>query len=148
MTASCPSLLFTAVRVLAAAYLAISLLHVAWASGSRIGVAAAIPSENGRFVFRPGRTAILGVAVVIAGCGALLYAWTGALASPLPHGLLRIAVASLGIVMLARAVGDFRYVGLFCAVRQSPFSRMDRWVYTPFCIAAGALLLASAAGCG
>jgi hypothetical protein len=130
--------------VLATAYLAIALIHACWALGGKFGAAAAVPSVDGRFAFQPGRVVIACVAALIAGCSVLLYAWTGVLQVPLPHAPLRVAVGGLGVVMLVRAVGDFRYFGLFRAVRKSPFARMDRWVYTPFCIAAGALLVASA----
>lgn len=130
---------------LATAYLAIALLHVCWALGSTAGVAAAVPSVDGRSVFRPGRAAICCVAALIAGCSVLLYAWTGVLELPVPRAPLRVAVGLLGVVMLARAIGDFRYVGLFRTARKSSFARMDRWIYTPFCIAAGALLVVSAA---
>jgi hypothetical protein len=133
-----------AIDLLAAAYLAISLLHVFWAMGGRFGAAAAIPSRDGRLVFQPGRAATLCVGVMIAGCSAMLCAWTGVLPLRLPHVALRGAVGFLGLVMFARAVGDFRYVGLFRAVRESAFARMDRWVYTPFSIAAGVLLVTSA----
>jgi len=145
MCANCPGALNIAINVLAAAYLAISLLHVFWALGGKFGIVAAIPSSNGRFVFQPGRVVTLSVAVVIAGCSAMLYVWTGMLPLHLPHASLRVAVGLLGIVMIARAIGDFRYVGLFKVVRRSAFARMDQWFYTPFCVAAGVLLVASAA---
>lgn len=129
---------------LGTAYLVIALLHACWAPGGKFGVAAAIPSVEGRPVFQPRRAAIWSVAALIAGCGALLYAWARVLSLPLPRTPLRVAVGLLGLMMLARAAGDFRYVGLFRAVRDSPFARLDKWVYTPFCIVAGALLVASA----
>lgn len=130
---------------LATAYFAIALLHACWALGGKFGVAAAIPSVDGRPVFQPGRAAIWSVATLIAGCSVLLFVWAGVFPLPLPRAPLRVAVGLLGVAMLARAVGDFRYFGLFRAARNSPFARMDRWVYTPFCITAGALLVASAA---
>ncbi|WP_213306370.1 DUF3995 domain-containing protein [Paraburkholderia sacchari] len=142
MSANCFRMLEIA---LATAYLAIALLHLCWALGAKVGVAAAVPSVDGRFVFQPGRVAILSVGALIAGCSVLLYAWAGVLALPLPRALLRVAVGALGVAMLARAVGDFRHVGFFRVFRQSPFAHMDKWIYTPFCIAAGAFLVASAA---
>ncbi|WP_175998019.1 DUF3995 domain-containing protein [Burkholderia stabilis] len=142
--ASSSDLLNIAVGVLAAAYLSLALLHVYWASGGHFGVAVAVPSVNGHFVFRPGRVAILSVAILLGGCGVLLFAWIGVLRSGWQHASLRIPVSVLGVVMLARAIGDFRYVGFFRVVRQTNFARMDRRLYTPFCLAAGILIVGSA----
>jgi len=45
------------------------------------------------------------------------------------------------LVLLARAVGDFKYVGFFKTVRASRFAVLDTWFYSPLCalLALGAL---------
>jgi hypothetical protein len=132
------------ILLLACVYFALALLHVYWAMGGQVGFAGALPAVDGRFVFQPGRAVTLGVAFMLAGAGALICAWIGVLHTPVPRIALRLGVAALGMAMLARAIGDFRYVGLFRAARTSLFARMDRWLYTPFCIVAGVLLIFSA----
>jgi hypothetical protein len=46
--------------------------------------------------------------------------------------------------LLARAVGDFRYVGFFKRVRDSRFATLDTRVYSPLCfvLAAGVAFIA------
>jgi hypothetical protein len=36
--------------------------------------------------------------------------------------------------LLARTVGDFKYVGLFKRVRGTPFARLDTLLYSPLCL--------------
>jgi hypothetical protein len=46
--------------------------------------------------------------------------------------------------LLARAIGDFKYLGLFKRVRGSRFATLDTFVYSPLCLllAAGIATLA------
>jgi hypothetical protein len=40
----------------------------------------------------------------------------------------------LALGLLARAVGDFKYVGFSKRVRGTPFARLDTWIYSPLCL--------------
>jgi hypothetical protein len=40
--------------------------------------------------------------------------------------------------LLLRAVGEFRYVGLFKRVRGTKFAVLDTFVYSPLCLLLGA----------
>jgi lipopolysaccharide/colanic/teichoic acid biosynthesis glycosyltransferase len=46
--------------------------------------------------------------------------------------------------LIARAVGEFKYVGFFKRVRDSKFATLDTFVYSPLCLllAAGVALVA------
>jgi hypothetical protein len=50
----------------------------------------------------------------------------------------------LALGLLARAVGEFRYVGFFKRVRGSRFARLDTLIYSPVCLllAVGVALVA------
>jgi hypothetical protein len=57
----------------------------------------------------------------------------------------RVGTFGVGAVLAARAVGDFRLVGLFKRVRGTRFARYDSLVYTPLCLALAAGCFAVAA---
>jgi hypothetical protein len=42
---------------------------------------------------------------------------------------------ALALGLLARAMGDFNYVGFFKRVRGTRFARMDTLLYSPLCLA-------------
>ena len=121
---------------------ALSGLHVYWALGGRWGGAAAVPTRpGGPPTFAPSEAGTLAVAAALA-VAAYLILVRGGLARPVGPGWLYAAGAwGLGLVFVARAVGDFRYVGLFKRVRGTPFAVRDDWLYVPLCAALGAAVL-------
>jgi hypothetical protein len=94
----------------------------------------AVPSVEGQPLFVPSTGATMAVGVVLLLFAALVAA-TGRLvevgASPRLLSWLSLALA-LGL--LARAIGEFKYVGFFKRVRGSRFARLDTWVYSPLCL--------------
>lgn len=98
----------------------------------------AVPSVAGKPLFVPSTRATVTVGVVLLVFAGLVAA-TGRLvdvgASPRVLSWLSLALA-LGL--LARAIGEFRYVGFFKRVRDSRFAHLDTWVYSPLCLALAA----------
>jgi len=95
-------------------------------------------------LFVPSRNATITVGIFLIPL-ATLVAGTGGILSP---GLPPVAVAScsyaLALGLLARAVGEFKYVGFFKRVCGSRFATLDTFVYSPLCLllAAGVALVA------
>jgi hypothetical protein len=140
----------TAVVILAL----IALVHVYWALGGQIGLAAAIPNRAavedpvGSFpsatdepLFKPGLFATLFVACALAAACVLLLAMLSVITLPVPRWLLDVGGWVLGGVFLVRAIGDFRYVGFFKKVMGTPFAKMDTRVYSPLCVFLGAVCI-------
>lgn len=119
---------------LIAVFLTLSLWHVYWLLGGRVGRDAAIPEVNGKPVFQPSAAATLVVAIVLALCALLLAAVAGLVPLPLPNMLLTWLTRGLAVVLLLRAIGDFRLVGFFKRVRDTRFARLDTTVYSPLCL--------------
>jgi len=113
-------------------------LHVYWAAGGRSGGTAAVPSRPaGPALFVPSTSATLAVAAALA-LAAWVVAVSGGLARPIgPRSFYAVGVWGLGAVFVARAVGDFHYVGAFKQVRGTPFAALDDRLYTPLCVAIG-----------
>ena len=53
-------------------------------------------------------------------------------------GLPRVVLAwlsyALALGLLARAIGEFKYVGFFKRVRGSRFAQLDSLLYSPLCL--------------
>ncbi|HMX40601.1 MAG TPA: DUF3995 domain-containing protein [Saprospiraceae bacterium] len=117
-------------------FTALGGLHLYWMGGGRWGLRQALPSTpSGAPLFQPGL-----VACAVVGVGLMGFAvFWAMLASgePLPFGAGRWGTWASAAIFSLRAVGDFRYVGLFRRVRDTDFGRMDgRW-YTPLCVYLG-----------
>ncbi|ADV68132.1 DUF3995 domain-containing protein [Deinococcus maricopensis] len=129
------------VTAVVAVLLALSGLHVYWALGGRRGVAVAVPtSPNGAQLFRPSILATLMVACALGLAALLVLAAHGVLRAPVPEVLLIVGERALACVFLLRALGEFRYVGLFRRVRATPFARWDAWLFTPLCLLLGVVV--------
>ena len=117
----------------------LSALHVYWAFGGQSGLAKAVPSIDGRPAFQPSVTITLVVALVLLGCAAVagLLGFSDQIQWPYAH-LAPYAGATLALVFLLRAVGDFHYVGFFKTLTGSPFAKLDTRLYSPLCVALSA----------
>ena len=116
----------------------LAVVHVYWAFGGRKGRAAAVPEVGDRAVFSPSKAATLVVALLLAASAVILIGCIREWASP----LFEIGCAGIAVVLLARSIGDRRYVGLLKRVRDTDFARRDTWLYSPLCLA---LAIATAA---
>ncbi len=125
------------VGVVAATVLAgLSALHVYWALGGSRGGAAAIPTVDGRPLLSPSRAATLIVAALLAVSALLL---VGSVAGWSPHVGYRVGSGGVGFVLLARAIGDRRYIGFLKRERGTAFARRDTMLYSPLCLALGSV---------
>ena len=126
--------------------LTLALLHIYWAAGGRTGAAAAVPMHaDGTAVFTPRRTATGVVALGLGLAAALVLGRAGVTPRVGPPSVYEWGTWALGAVFALRAVGEFRYVGLFKRQRRTRFARLDTRVYTPLCAALAAAVFYLAA---
>lgn len=120
--------------LLIAVFAGLSLIHVYWLFGGRVGQLAAIPELDGKPIFEPSAVATLVVAIGLALCAVVIAGTAGILALPVTQTVLAWLTRALAVVLLLRAIGDFQLVGLFKRVRDTPFARLDTAVYSPLCL--------------
>jgi len=110
--------------------------HFYWAFGGQYGRRVAVPQRlDGTPLFVPSMAATLGVALGLTLIVAVLAAY--ALRLDLPRSALRIAMATLALIFLARGLSWHPYAGLFKHVRTTDFARNDTWLYSPGCVLSG-----------
>ena len=126
----------------------LGLIHAYWAVRGVSGRSVALPERNGRPLFQPGSGARLAVAGGLFGGALILLAQSGLIRLPVPSTWPRRGAWALATLFALRAVGDFRYVGLFKRVTDTPFARWDTRLFTPLCvvIALGCAVTAARAG--
>ncbi|MFL5451545.1 MAG: DUF3995 domain-containing protein [Myxococcales bacterium] len=127
-----------------ATLLVIAALHVYWAAGGIRGATAAVPAREGQPLFRPTRAATLLVALLLVLGAATLAARLGLLGPAGPDWAARAGAWTLAAAFLARAIGDFRWIGFFKRHTGTPFAALDSALYSPLClgIAAACALVA------
>ncbi|MGE3267402.1 MAG: DUF3995 domain-containing protein [Chloroflexota bacterium] len=139
--------LVRAAGILTASVLAVlGLVHLLWAGGLQAGSAVAIPQRGTQPVFVPSRTWTVAVAGGLLAAALTLLARMGIARLPIvTAGCLRWGAWTLAALFGTRAIGEFRYVGLFKRERGTAFARWDTRLYTPLCIliASGSALVAA-----
>ena len=131
--------------IVSAVFVILAAWHFKMAFFGMSGERNAVPSVDGKAAVRAvesrdrcGRRGLLLFTALVA-------ATAGLLATGLPQFLLAWACYALALGLLARAIGEFKYVGFFKKVRDSKFARMDTMLYSPLCLllAAGVAAVAS-----
>lgn len=125
----------TAVAVIVSlAFVALALWHFRMALSPGEGMSGAVPSESGKPLFVPSVNATLAVGLVLLLFAGLVAATAGLVEVGLPERVLSWFCFALALGLLARAVGEFKYVGFFKRVRGSRFARLDTLLYSPLCL--------------
>ncbi len=124
--------------ILATAFTGLAAIHVYWAAGGLRGAAGAIPEiEGGAPLFRPGAALTMIVAGLLTLAGAMMLLRVGIAPRFIPRVLGRFGAWGVAIALVARAIGDFNYVGFFKRRRATRFARLDTRLYSPLALALG-----------
>jgi hypothetical protein len=112
----------------------LSLIHIYWAFGGKLGKAQAVPNVDGSEAFRPSTFSTLAVAfglliAMLVSLGSV--GMFGDFIPPLTYAWLMLAIA---LLFLLRAIGDFGLVGFFKKPSDSPFAYWDTRLYSPLCV--------------
>ena len=124
-----PAIVCAAILLFGAAF------HLYWGCGGQVGSSVALPQRgDGTAAFKSTRFGAILVAIFLAGCLGLVVALSVPIQLPVPQRWLRIAVAALSVLFLARALSWYKYVGLFKSIRTTRFAKYDTWLYSPLCL--------------
>jgi hypothetical protein len=125
-------------------FAALALWHVRMALSPSSGDSGAVPSVAGKPLFVPSARSTLAVAAVLLLFACLVAATAGVVKVGVSERILSWLCYALALGLLARAVGEFKYLGFFKRVRGSKFARLDTLVYSPLCLllAVGVALVA------
>jgi len=115
-------------------------LHLYWAFGGQLGFAATLPTKvNGQKVLNPKMSHCLIAGFVFLLFGFLYLMQSGLVVFEGTASILRYAGWMIPTIFIARAVGDFKYVGFFKSIKETNFGKMDSQLYSPIAVTIGLL---------
>jgi hypothetical protein len=120
--------------IVCSVFVMLALWHFYMALLPSSGKTGTVPSVEGKPLFVPSRAATVAVGIVLVLFASLVAATGGILPLGLPLPVLSWLSFALALGLLARAVGEFKYVGFFKRVRGSKFATLDTLVYSPLCL--------------
>lgn len=131
--------------VAATIFVFLSAIHFYWAFGGRWGMGKAVPvNAAGEPMLKPGAVGTFIVALGLLFFALVLTANTGAFDNLINRRIVIWATRGIAVIFALRAIGDFKYVGLFRKVKQTPFGRRDTLLFTPLCLVLCMLCLLAA----
>ncbi len=121
----------------------ISIIHIYWAFGGRWGTGAVIPVKVGgqQALFVPRKWGTLCVAILLLLASMIILIQKGFMTYFQPSSLSKVGSIVCACVFIARAIGDFKYVGFFKSVKHSQFAKNDTRFYSPLCLFLGFIYL-------
>ena len=115
-------------------FLLLALWHFYMAFNRTIGASGTVPSVAGKPLFVPSTRATVAVGIVLLSFAVLVATTARLFALGLPRLVLTWLCYGLALGLLARAIGEFKYVGFFKRVRGSRFAKLDTLIYSPVCL--------------
>ncbi|MEP4533115.1 MAG: DUF3995 domain-containing protein [Cyclobacteriaceae bacterium] len=113
----------------------LSGLHFYWLLGGKWALASAIPTNPvGSALFKPGMAATLVVALGLFAFSSFYLIRAELLSIQIPSAILDYAGYGISTLFFLRAIGDFKYVGIFKKETTTPFASRDTKFYTPLCL--------------
>lgn len=115
-------------------FVALAAWHVRMALGSSSARSGAVPSVSGEPLWVPSVQATLAVAVALLVFACLVAAMARFISVGIPQRTLAWLCYALALGLVARAIGEFKYLGFFKRVTGSKFARLDTLLYSPLCL--------------
>lgn len=88
----------------------------------------------------PGIIPCIIVALALLAMGILVLSKGGNFNLQLPSWIDNYGLWCVSAIFIARAIGEFKYVGFFRKVRHTKFAKNDQRLYSPLCLAIGIML--------
>lgn len=131
--------------VLILIFLLLSCIHVYWAFGGKWGENSVIPTTNKEEkAVMPGIIPTLIVALGLLCFAFIVLVHVSEISTNMPGWLTLIYRYGLWVIagiFILRSIGDFRYIGFFKKIKNTPFGKSDTKYFSPLCLLIGVLTL-------
>jgi hypothetical protein len=122
----------------------IGMIHLSWAFGGKKGFTNALPRKaSGELLFLPRKVDCMIVSLGLIAFSFLLLAQGEMISLPVTDTVVKGGSIFCGIIFIVRAVGDFKYLGIFKSIRNNKFAKYDSILYSPLCLYIGLTFLLS-----
>jgi hypothetical protein len=116
----------------------ISAFHFYWAMGGNVGKDVVLPSNiEGFKTLTPSKAMTIIVAFVFLSFAIFYLIKVNLINFPLPQFVNNYGLYALASVLIIRTIGDFKYVGFFKTIKDTPFAKYDSTYYSPLCLFLG-----------
>jgi hypothetical protein len=120
--------------LLSTIFLILSAFHFYWLLGGKFGMNNVLPTKPGSPpVLKPGIVATSAVGLGLFAMSFFYLLIGGVVSFSIPNWMETIGRWGIPIIFLMRAIGDFRYLGLFKKIKETDFAKSDNRIFIPLC---------------
>ena len=121
-------------------FLFLSLLHINWALGGKWGFEVVIPTNpKGQKVLNPKKRYSLTVGLCLLVFSLYYLLKSDLLSFYVSSKTPFVAGWIISILFILRAIGDFKYIGIFKTIKETDYANLDSKYFTPMCLLMGVL---------
>lgn len=132
----------TLIFINTAFFVSISLLHFYWAMGGRYGSITVLPSKpDGQLLFKPGLFSTLVVAFGLLVFASITLGNLSIFDQWIDIRYIQYGTRIIAVIFIARAIGDFRFIGFTKKIKDTTFARNDTRIYSPMSLTLGVISL-------
>lgn len=118
----------------------LSGFHFYWLFGGMWGLKSVIPSKGNESI----TLAIPKFATIVVALGLLFFGLiylnqTELFTVQLNHWILQYGMWFIPSIFLLRAIGEFKYVGIFKRIKNTSFAKADNQIFIPLCLSIGVM---------
>jgi len=116
-------------------FFVLGLIHLNWVIGGKFGFSKSLPTKvTGERVLNPKKidSAIVGLGLITFGLFYLINAKL--ILFNIPDWVLKYGAWVIPAIFLLRAIGDFKYVGIFKTIKTTDFGKLDTKFFSPLCL--------------
>ncbi|PQJ23490.1 DUF3995 domain-containing protein [Tenacibaculum sp. SG-28] len=117
--------------------LSIAVIHLYWAFGGSWAIDSVFPTKENdppHSSIKPPFYLTIFVAIILLGMGLCFAQNWCFFIGDFSDEKLRYVLGVIGAIFLIRAIGEFKYVGLFKSVQSTKFAEKDTKFYSPLCL--------------
>ncbi|MFN2425797.1 MAG: DUF3995 domain-containing protein [Candidatus Binatia bacterium] len=119
----------------------LATVHFYWGLCCIDGRPMLVPELDGKPAYKPRNSDYLDVASALVLACVIVAARGEVVHSPMPVAWTNTATFAVGAVLIARAIGDFRFVGFFKRVHDTRFAEWDTRLFSPVSLLLGVATL-------
>ncbi len=116
----------------------LGFIHFYWLFGGKWGLEQALPTKkSGVKAIKPPKIATAIVGIVLVSFGLFYLVKTGLKIFRVPNWIIIYGSWIISGIFILRAIGDFKYVGVFKKIKNTEFAKADSKWFVPLCLIIG-----------
>ena len=121
--------------ILLVIFTSLGFIHFYWSLGGKWGLEKALPTkEVGEKAIEPPKIATVTVGIGLISFGLFYLIKSGLVSFQIQNWIITYVGWFIPPIFILRAIGEFKYVGIFKKIKNTDFAKADTKLFVPLCL--------------